>query len=137
MVALMNKDTESLTNFGFVDLALVLIFSLLIIQAKTPETAINLKVGQFEPIAYWGKRHTTAFKVELTSDGFINFKGEKVRFNLSDMARIQKYIENRLAEYPTDRAWMFISDSVEMKYVMQISNLFNEFGIYRLAVTSL
>ncbi len=133
----MVKDTESLTNFGFVDLALVLIFSLLILQPKVTESAINLKVGQVESLSYWGKRHTSAIKIELTSDGFIYFKGEKARIQLNDIITIQNYIDNRLAEYPTDRVWMFVSDNIEMKYVMQISNLFNKFGIHRIAVTSL
>ena len=78
----MVKDTESLTNFGFVDLALVLIFSLLILQPKVTESAINLKVGQVESLSDWGKRHTSAIKIELTSDGFIYFKGEKARIQL-------------------------------------------------------
>ena len=57
-----------------------------------------------------------------------------MRFPYSKSVDIEKQIYDMLSEFPTDRAWIFVDDDVEVKYVIQLTNALKSVGVQRVAL---
>jgi biopolymer transport protein ExbD len=111
--------------------------ALFLMQPVIQETALSVKVGEFKPQSYWARRHTSAIKLKLSSSGYVHFIGPNVRFPYSKSVDIEKQIYDMLSEFPTDRAWIFVDDDVEVKYVIQLTNALKSVGVQRVALGGL
>ncbi|KZN38021.1 hypothetical protein N474_01890 [Pseudoalteromonas luteoviolacea CPMOR-2] len=119
----------NLNNFGFVDLALVLIIALFVIYPNNSEVGIEYTQGVIADHTYWGRRHSSAIKVKLTENGMVRFTSVRKRFAIVDTPNINRQINEMISEYPTNTVWMYVEDGVPIKSTIEISNLFKQHGV--------